>query len=188
MLRRASHPAAPVARPRKAVRPRDRRSVRTKRVMTQSTSLLIVGAGPTGLGAAWRLTASGETNWLLCEAARDAGGLAGSVVDDHGFTWDLGGHVQFSHYDYFDDLMDDLLGADGWLHHQRESWVWLRSRFVPYPFQLNLHRLPEADQAHCVRGLITAARAAAAGARPEHFSDWIDAAFGAGIGEAFLRP
>src|SRR5712692_326576 len=157
--------------------------------MTQSTSLLIVGAGPTGLGAAWRLLARGESNWMLCEAAADAGGLAGSVVDESGFTWDLGGHVQFSHYDYFDELMDDLLGADGWLYHQRESWVWLRSRFVPYPFQLNLHRLPDAEQARCVRGLITAARAASdAGARPEHFSQWIDAAFGSGIGEVFLRP
>ena len=48
--------------------------------MTQSTSVLIVGAGPTGLGAAWRLLAAGETDWLLCEAAADAGGLAASVV------------------------------------------------------------------------------------------------------------
>src|SRR5439155_340516 len=92
-------------------RHRDRRQrVSSKRRRAASrrmtdVGLLIVGAGPTGLGAAWRLTASGETNWLLCEAAADAGGLAGSVVDDHGFTWDLGGHVQFSHYDYFDDLM-----------------------------------------------------------------------------------
>ena len=90
--------------------------------MTQSTSVLIVGAGPTGLGAAWRLLAQGETDWLLCEAAPDAGGLAGSVVDDSGFTWDLGGHVQFSHYDYFDDLMDDLLGPEGWLYHQRSRY------------------------------------------------------------------
>jgi len=153
------------------------------------TSLLILGAGPTGLGAVWRLLARGESDWLLCEAAADAGGLASSVVDDDGFTWDLGGHVQFSHYDYFDELMDDLLGVDGWLYHQRESWVWLRERFVPYPFQLNLHRLPEAEQAQCVRGLISAIRAASSGAvRPEHFGAWIEAAFGEGIGDVFLRP
>jgi len=153
------------------------------------TRLLIIGAGPTGLGAAWRLAARGATDWLLCEAAATAGGLAGSIVDDAGFTWDLGGHVQFSHYDYFDELMDDLLGEDGWLHHQRESWVWVRSRFVPYPFQLNLHRLPDGDQAQCVRGLITAARASARGGPPpDHFDAWIDAAFGSGIGDVFLRP
>jgi protoporphyrinogen oxidase len=153
------------------------------------TQMLIVGAGPTGLGAAWRLAALGESDWLLCEAAADPGGLAGSVVDEHGFTWDLGGHVQFSHYDYFDDLMDDLLGSDGWLYHQRESWVWVRERFVPYPFQLNLHRLPETERAACVRGLITASVASAAGAgAPDSFGQWIKAAFGPGIGDVFLRP
>src|SRR5262249_32051689 len=41
----------------------------------------------------------------------------------------------------------------------------------------------------CIRGLISAARAAAhGGSPPEHFSAWIDAAFGTGIGEVFLRP
>ena len=95
---------------------------------------------------------------------------------------------QFSHYDYFDDLMDDLLGVDGWLYHQRESWVWLLDRFVPYPFQLNLHRLPDAERASCVRGLITALRGAADKPAPENFGQWIDAAFGPGIGDVFLRP
>ena len=157
--------------------------------MRNSTDILIVGAGPTGLGAAWRLDALGHSDWLLCEAAEAAGGLAASVVDEHGFTWDLGGHVQFSHYDYFDELMDDLLGLDGWLYHQRESWVWLCDRFVPYPFQLNLHRLPERERDACVRGLIHAARTATAAApRPENFGEWIAAAFGDGIGDVFLRP
>jgi protoporphyrinogen oxidase len=155
---------------------------------TVDTGILIIGAGPTGLGAAWRLTALGRADWILCEAAETAGGLASSVVDEHGFTWDLGGHVQFSHYDYFDELMDDLLGADGWLYHERESWIWIRGRFVPYPFQLNLHRLPDADRDRCVRGLITAARGSADAMPPEHFDAWIEAAFGPGISDVFLRP
>jgi protoporphyrinogen oxidase len=155
--------------------------------MTERVDCLIVGAGPTGLGAAWRLDRLRHRDWLLCEATSGAGGLAGSIVDEHGFTWDLGGHVQFSHYQYFDDLMDDLLGPDGWLYHQRESWVWLRGRFVPYPFQLNLHRLDEAAQWACVRGLITAARDAR-GEAPAHFDEWIARAFGEGIADTFLRP
>jgi protoporphyrinogen oxidase len=149
------------------------------------TDLLIVGAGPTGLGAAWRLSELGHAGWRLCESGTRAGGLAGSIVDEHGFTWDFGGHVQFSHYQYFDDLMDELLGPDGWLYHERESWVWLRDRFVPYPFQLNLHRLSEADQQACLRGLITAAREGGVSAT---FSEWIQSTFGAGIGDLFLRP
>ncbi len=152
-----------------------------------STEFLIVGAGPTGLGAAWRLDALGHRDWLLMEASGVPGGLARSVVDEHGFTWDLGGHVQFSHYDYFDALMDDLLGAGGWLRHDRESWVWVRGRFVPYPFQLNLHRLPAAARDACLRGLERAA-AAPPHASPAHFGEWIDATFGEGIAAIFMRP
>ena len=148
---------------------------------------LIIGAGPTGLGAAWRLDGRGVHDWLLLEGGLVPGGLARSVVDDHGFTWDLGGHVQFSHYEMFDQLMDDLLGVDGWLYHERESWVWIRGRFVPYPFQLNLHRLPPADGARSLRGLEEAA-AAQSDSSPSNFGEWIDLTFGSGIAELFMRP
>jgi protoporphyrinogen oxidase len=154
-----------------------------------TTDILVIGLGPTGLGAAWRLDALGHADWIACEADPVAGGLAGSVVDDHGFTWDFGGHVQFSHYEYFDTLMDELLGEDGWYHHDRESWVWVRDRFVPYPFQLNLHRLPEGDATRAIAGLVHAARQAAEGAPPPaDFGAWIDAAFGEGIADVFMRP
>jgi protoporphyrinogen oxidase len=86
------------------------------------TDILILGGGPTGLGAATRLHEKGA-DWHLLEAASEFGGLASSFVDENGFTWDLGGHVQFSHYDTFDRYMKLALGADGWLTHQRESWV-----------------------------------------------------------------
>ncbi|MGE0041809.1 MAG: NAD(P)/FAD-dependent oxidoreductase [Vicinamibacterales bacterium] len=157
--------------------------------MTTRVGILIAGLGPTGLGAAWRLAGRGRQDWLAVEADAVAGGLAGSTVDAHGFTWDYGGHVQFSHYEYFDTLMDDLLGVDGWHRHDRESWVWVRGRFVPYPFQLNLHRLPEDDAIRAIAGLVHAARAGAAGlAAPADFGGWIDRAFGPGIAALFMRP
>jgi protoporphyrinogen oxidase len=148
---------------------------------------VILGAGPTGLGAALRLQELGESDFLVVDQAPIAGGLASSFVDDAGFTWDLGGHVQFSHYRKFDEYMDLALGVDGWLHHQRESWVWMLDRFVPYPFQFNLHRLPNAVRWECMRGLLDASRAAANG-RPAHFRDWILATFGQGIADVFLLP
>ncbi len=148
--------------------------------------ILILGAGPTGLGAAWRLTERGNTDWALLEAAPHAGGLAASFVDSQGFTWDIGGHVQFSHYDYFDKAMITFLGKDGWLHHQRESWVWIRDRFVPYPFQNNIHRLPQDDLNHCLQGLVEITRRPRP--QPSNFGEWIDATFGPGLAEVFLRP
>jgi UDP-galactopyranose mutase len=77
--------------------------------------ILILGAGPTGLGGACRLDELGHQNFLVLEKNAYPGGLAASFADDKGFTWDIGGQVQFSHYDYFDQVMDRALG-DAWVH------------------------------------------------------------------------
>ncbi len=150
------------------------------------TDIVIIGAGPTGLGAALRLQELGHEDFLLLDAAAGPGGLAASVRDEQGFTWDMGGHVQFSHYEIFDEYMDRAFAPDGWLHHDRESWVWMRERFVPYPFQYNLHRLPGPEKLKAVTGLLAAAQASPG--RPANFREWILATFGIGIAEIFLFP
>jgi protoporphyrinogen oxidase len=152
----------------------------------EHASVCILGAGPTGLGAAHRLQELGLARFLLFEKEDHPGGLASSFVDEHGFTWDVGGHVQFSHYRYFDDLMDNLLG-DQWFHHQRESWIWICERFVPYPFQNNIGRLPREQMAECLRGLFRAQQNHRT-SPPRNFAEWIEASFGEGIARRFLLP
>lgn len=149
-------------------------------------SFLILGAGPTGLGAARRLQELGENDWQIVEAASEPGGLAMSFSDEKGFTWDIGGHVQFSHYEYFDRAMVEFLGEDGWLHHQRESWVWMRDRFIPYPFQNNIRRLPPEDLNKCLQGLLDITKTPRP--KPHTFREWIDATFGPGLAEVFMLP
>lgn len=73
--------------------------------------IVIVGAGPTGLCAAYRLKELGYTNWQLVDKSAAAGGLATSVTDAKGFTWDIGVHVLFSHFAFFDALLDEYLQA-----------------------------------------------------------------------------
>lgn len=147
---------------------------------------LIIGSGPTGLGAAHRLKELGITNFLVLEKENKIGGLATSFVDENGFTWDVGGHVQFSHYQYFDELMIKALGHEGWLEHERESWVWMNGRFVPYPFQNNIRHLPKEVMWDCLQGIIQAHTEK--GVSPKHFGDWIRATFGEGIARHFMLP
>ena len=146
--------------------------------------ILILGAGPTGLGAAYRLGEVGYGEWTIVEKDRQVGGLSASIRDDRGFIWDLGGHIIFSHYGYFDALVEALLGDDV-LHHQRESWVWLMDRFIKYPFQNNFHFLPEDAAFECIRGLL---RTREDHRKLENFEDWILASFGEGIAKYFLLP
>jgi protoporphyrinogen oxidase len=148
--------------------------------------IAIIGAGPTGLGAAHRLHELGLTNFTVFEKEAHAGGLAASYTDGAGFTWDVGGHIQFSHYDYFDGLMDKLLG-DEWLHHEREAWVWIRERFIPYPFQNNIRHLPPEEMGDCLRGLIACVRDRSE-VPPANFEEWIRRSFGEGIAHHFMLP
>jgi len=93
--------------------------------------VVIIGSGPCGLGAAYRLQELGHSNFVMLDQANRAGGLARSDIDSEGFYWDYGGHVVFSHYNYFDKVLD--LANPDWISHQREAWVWMRDRWLPYP-------------------------------------------------------
>ena len=61
-------------------------------------NIAIIGAGPAGLGAAYRLNELGYKDWQIFERDSYVGGLAASFKDQKNFIWDIGGHVIFSHY------------------------------------------------------------------------------------------
>lgn len=147
--------------------------------------IVIIGAGPCGLGCARELTRLGHRNWLLLEAAAGPGGLASSVVDDVGFTWDLGGHVVFSHYGEFDALLHEAMGEEIW-SHERSSYVRFGDRWIPYPFQNNLRHLPDDVVAECLEGL-RRAPGSGNGAAAD-FATWMRAVFGDGITRHFMAP
>ncbi len=70
-----------------------------------------VGGRPCGLACASRLVELGHDQVLLLESAVSPRGLAASIVDGAGFTWDHRGHVVFSHYGEFDGLLGGLISA-----------------------------------------------------------------------------
>lgn len=78
-------------------------------------------------------------------------------------------------------------GKDAWHHHERVSYVWIKKRWVAYPFQNNIAALDEADRAACLKGLVDA-KIDSAGAPPTTFDDWILRTLGKGIADLFMRP
>lgn len=152
--------------------------------------VVIIGAGPTGLGAAYRLKELGYTNFKLFERHGYIGGLAHSFVDPQGFTWDIGGHVMFSHYTYYDQCFEKLMGDEFTLNN-RESWVRMFDTWVPYPFQNNIRYLPPQAAYECMSGLIKAQSGKGKVPSPaaaRNFGEFIDAVFGEGIAKHFMRP
>ncbi|MBK7403670.1 MAG: FAD-dependent oxidoreductase [Phycisphaerales bacterium] len=152
--------------------------------------MLILGAGPTGLGAGVRLRELGHENFLIVDRNPYVGGLAASFVDESGFTWDIGGHVMFSHYEYYDRLFERFMGEEYSLN-DRESWVRMFDRWVPYPFQNNIRYLPKQAAYECLSGLIKAQTGQGpvrSHREASNFGEFIDAVFGEGIARYFMRP
>lgn len=146
--------------------------------------IIIIGAGPCGLGAAYHLNKLGHTDWQVFERNDYVGGLSTSFLDGNCFTWDVGGHVLFSHYDYFDKAVAESLG-NSYYEHQRESWVRILQTWVPYPFQNNVRYLPDAALKECVDGLRNLVGNPVAS---ENFCEWMDTVFGYGIVKYFMEP
>ena len=151
-----------------------------------SKKIVIIGGGPTGLGAGYRLHELGYDNWVLYEKGTDVGGHATSHVDKHGFVWDEGGHVIFSHYKYFDNLIDKALGKE--VHERiRESWI---VKGEP-GFRILFRAICDICRKRCrsvAWWALQKPRPTAADARRRNFRDWILATFGEGIADAFMFP
>jgi hypothetical protein len=88
----------------------------------------------------------------------------------------MGGHVIFSHYLYFDQLLEAACGEldddSIWNTLQRVSYVRMLERWVAYPFQNNIAALPVEEQIACLEGMVDATKASATlQAAPANFDE-----------------
>jgi protoporphyrinogen oxidase len=144
---------------------------------------------------------------MIIDSNETPGGLASTDITPEGFVssssldslaggsnngqlYDVGGHVIFSHYKYFDDCIDEALPkAEDWYTHQRISYVRYKGLWVPYPFQNNISMLPKEDQVICMNGLIDASiDARVTNTKPKDFNEHILRTMGQGIADIFMTP
>jgi protoporphyrinogen oxidase len=147
---------------------------------------VIIGGGPAGLGAAYRFEELGQRDYRVYERNAHLGGLSASFTDSAGFTWDIGGHVMFSHYPYFDRIFEALMGPE-FQSNNRECWIRMCDTWVPYPFQYNIRHLPREVCCECLIGLIKA-RGAGAPASAANCAEFMRGSFGEGIYKHFMKP
>lgn len=145
--------------------------------------IIILGAGLTGLSAAWHLQKKG-IECLLFEKEKVAGGLCRSS-NISGFTFDYDGHTLHFKHRYSFDFVKRLLG-NNLARHKRSAWIYYDGRYIPYPFQANLHRLPLPVLKECLLDFIAACAAPRRG--ETNFYDWIVQTFGKGIARHFMIP
>jgi UDP-galactopyranose mutase len=117
---------------------------------TNDAPIVVIGAGPTGLSAAYHL----GHDALLLEQADRVGGWCRSI-EDAGFTFDMAGHIMFSNDPYVHEMYQLLLGDN--VHWQdREAWIFSKGVHTRYPFQGALYGLPPEVIKECIVGAIEA--------------------------------
>ncbi len=117
---------------------------------SNTVGTLIVGAGPTGLSAAYHL----QNDYALLERNDTVGGWCRSIEKD-GFIFDYVGHIMFSSEPYVHRMYKILLGDN--VHWQdREAWIYSKNVYTRYPFQQSLYGLPPDVIRECLIGAIEA--------------------------------
>jgi protoporphyrinogen oxidase len=146
--------------------------------------VVILGAGPAGLAAAYDLTRRGERP-LVLERSDTVGGIS-RTVNYKGYLFDLGGHRFFTKFDEVQKLWEEVLGDD-LLVRPRLSRIFYNGRFFDYPLRAGnaLRNLGARESARC---MVSYARARA---RPRggesSFEEWVANRFGDRLFEIFFK-
>jgi len=95
-------------------------------------SLLVIGAGPAGLTAAYEASKFG-LNSTLVESDSQVGGLS-RTVNYRGYRLDIGGHRFFTKVPLINDLWREILG-ENFLVRPRLSRIYYDNHFFNYPLK-----------------------------------------------------
>lgn len=100
---------------------------------TDGERILVIGAGPAGLSAAYELVQRG---WkpLVLEKASQVGGISRTELHD-GYRYDVGGHRFFTKVPEVAQLWTSMLGDD-LIKVSRLSRIYYRGKFYQYPLNL----------------------------------------------------
>ncbi len=144
-----------------------------------SVGTLILGAGVTGLSAAAFLQ---DRDLLVIEADSEIGGYCKTIRRD-GFVWDYSGHFFHFAHPETEQWLRERMAGQAIRTVAKKAFVDYGGRWIDFPFQKNIHQLPQADFIDCLYDL-----AQAKGGAAGNFKEWLYGRLGRSICEKFLVP
>ena len=147
--------------------------------------ILIIGAGPAGLTAAWEAEKHGVKT-LILEGDKEIGGIS-RTVERNGWRFDIGGHRFFTKVDEVYQIWDEILDKEDFLLRPRMSRIYYKNKFYDYPLK--------ASNALLNLGIIEAVRCVLSyfyvrvfpPKNQDNFEDWVAARFGWRLYNIFFK-
>ncbi len=160
---------------------------------------LIIGAGISGLATAAALGERGDLDYVVVEADPEIGGYC-KTIKKEGFVWDYSGHFFHFKHPEIEAWLRERMPQQRILDVRKKSFIDYRGRQIDFPFQKNIHQLPQAEFIDCLYDLYfaRASKELSPRATPppsdraleveESFEGMLYARFGRSIAEKFLIP
>lgn len=146
--------------------------------------VVIVGAGPAGLSAAYELIKHGLRP-IVFEKSGAVGGIA-RTEHFNGYYVDVGGHRFFSKIEYVNRLWEEMLGED-LLTVQRLSRIYYKGRFFNYPLVFS-NALINLGPVESVLIVLSYFRAhLQSNIEDTTFEQWVSNRFGSRLYETFFK-
>jgi protoporphyrinogen oxidase len=152
---------------------------------TPRPHVVVIGAGPAGLTAAYQL-GKRDVAVTVLEGTDQVGGISRTVERD-GWRFDIGGHRFFTKVQEVEDLWHEILPDEDFLLRPRLSRIFYRGKYYDYPLKAGnaLANLGPIEAVRCV------ASYAYAQVRPpenqDTFEGWVTARFGKRLYQHFFK-
>jgi protoporphyrinogen oxidase len=148
------------------------------------SEVVVIGAGPAGLTAAYELAKLGMQSTVL-EADDQVGGLS-RTVNYRDYRFDIGGHRFFSKVPMINDLWREILGED-LLVRSRLSRIYYRGHFFDYPLKVG-NALAGLGPVEALLILLSYTKAKAFPSAAEtNFEQWVSNRFGTRLYQIFFK-
>ena len=147
--------------------------------------VVIIGAGPAGLTAAYELTKAHDPV-IVVEADTVVGGIS-RTVEREGWRFDIGGHRFFTKVREVEDLWHEILPAEDFLMRPRMSRIFYEGKYYDYPLRaMNaLRNLGLIEASLCMLSYLSAR------VRPPadqtNYEGWLVARFGWRLYRTFFK-
>lgn len=152
--------------------------------MQHRSQLVVIGAGPAGLTAAYELARHNLVGTIF-ESDTVVGGIARTVERD-GYRFDIGGHRFFTKVKEIERLWDEML-KEPMLVRPRLSRVFYDGKFYDYPLKAS-NALKNMGVGQATACMFSYARARVRPIpQPKNFEEWVTNQFGARLFNMFFK-
>jgi len=140
---------------------------------------IIIGAGISGLSYA---AFCGHKDYLILEQSDKIGGYC-KTTERNGYVWDYSGHFFHFKDKEIEQFVAQGIPAEDILTIHKNTQIHYKDRLIDYPFQMNIHQLPQQEFIDCLYDLFVNPTK-----EYTNFQEMLYAKFGKSIADKFLIP